>query len=190
MQKLTYADYLSEGATVTVTTSATNSDESSTQTFTSITSNSAGQASTAVSIVVITALPDSPTGSSTAAPTPAAVSTSKDHTATIVGGTLGGVAAGIIAAGLVGYLLHRRHQNKALNRNTGVFFSPDPSFNHTDFRHVAEAELYTHPNTVVELPTNESPGELHATPTSSPDANNRVSAMSTDNNRWSAVSSL
>jgi hypothetical protein len=108
--------------------------------------------------------------------------------------------------------LYRRHQKRALHRNTGVFFPPDPSINNPDTQPSVEAELHAHPNTIVELPTSNNPGELDATPTSSPNANNRtshvalgndisptaspdlnnrVSAISTDNNaRWSAVSSL
>ena len=183
--------YLSGYATVRVTTGATNSDEPATQTFTSITSNSAGQASTVVSIVVITAAPDSPTSSSTAVPTPAAAYASRDHTPAIIGGTLAGVAAGVIAACFICYLLYRRHKKKSLNKSTGVSFPPDSPLHKPGFKHVADAELDTHPNMVVELPTSSEPGELDATPTSYSNLNNRVSAMTTgDNARWSAVSSL
>ena len=182
-----YIGHLSGYATVRITTSATDPDEPSTQTFTSITSDSAGQASTVVSIVVITAAPDSPTSSSTAAPTVG--SANKDHTTVIIGGTLGGVAAGVIAAGLICYILYRRHKQGALNKNTGVSFPPNSPTNKPGFKHVADAELDTHPNMVVELPTSGDPGELDATPAASPNLNNRVSAMTTsDNARWSAVS--
>ena len=186
-----YSVYLSGYATVRVTTGATISDESSIQTFTSITSNSAGQASTVVSIIVITAAPDSSSSSSTAVPTLAEAVASQDHTPAIIGETLAGVAGGVIAAGLICYLLYRRHKNKALNKSTGVSFPPDSPIHKPGFKHVADAELDTHPNTVVELPTSSDPGELDATPTASPNPNNRVSAITTgENARWSAVSSL
>lgn len=186
-----YSVYLSGYATVRVTTGATIPDESSIQTFTSITSNSAGQASTVVSIIVITAAPDSPSSSSTAVPTPAAAFASKDHTPAIIGGTLAGVAGGVIAAGLICYLLYRHHKNKTLNTSAGVSFSPDSPIHKPGFKHVADAELDTHPNTVVELPTSSDPGELDAIPTASANLNNRVSAITTGGNaRWSAVSSL
>ena len=186
-----YSVYLSGYATVRVTTGATISDESSIQTFTSITSNSAGQASTVVSIIVITAAPDSSSSSSTAVPTLAAAVASQDHTPAIIGGTLAGVAGGVIAAGLICYLLYRHHKNKALNKRTGVSSPPNSPIQKPGFKHVADAELDTHPNTVVELPTSSDPGELDATPTASPNPNNRVSAITTgENARWSAVSSL
>lgn len=174
--------YLSGYATVRVTTSATNPDEPATQTLTSVTSDSAGQASTVVSIIVITAAPDSPTSSSTAVPTPVTGYASRDHTPAIIGGTIAGVAAGVVAACFICYLLYRRHKNKALNKNTDVSFPPDPPINKPGFKHVADAELDTHPNMVVELPTSSEPGELDATPTSSPNLNNRVSAMTTGEN--------
>lgn len=129
--------------------------------------------------------------SSTAVPAPAAVSASKDHTPAIIGGTIAGVAAGVIAACFICCLLYRRHKQKTLNKTTGVSFPPDSPINKPGFKHVADAELNTHPNMVVELPTSRDPGELDATPTSSPNLINRVSAITTgDNARWSAVSSL
>ena len=158
---------------------ATIPGESSTQTFTSITSTSAGQASTVVSIIVITAAPGSPTSSSKT------VSANSIRTPAIIGGTFGGVAAGVIAAGLICYLLYRRHNKKALKKTTGVCFPPDSPIHEPGFKHVADAELDTHPNTVVEMPTSSDPGEL-----ASPTPNNRVSAITTgENARWSAVSS-
>jgi hypothetical protein len=177
-----YADHLSGGATVRVTTGATIAGKSPTQTFTSITSNSDGRASTVVSIVVITAAPETPTGSATAR---------KDHTPAIIGGAIAGVAAGMIAVGSLCYFLYRRHQKRALDNNTSVSSAPDPSIHKPETKHLVDAELDTHPNTIVELPTKNDPNELDATTTASPNSNNRVSAVSTGNNaRWSAVSSL
>ena len=177
-----YANHLSGGATVRVTTGATIPGESPTQTFNSITSNSDGQASTVVSIVVITAAPETPTGSPTA---------SKDHTPAIIGGALAGVAAGVVALEFLCYFFYRRHQKRALHNKTSVSSASGSSIQKPGIKPLADAELDTHPNTIVELPTKSDPNELDATPTASPNPNNRVSAVSTGNNaRWSAVSSL
>lgn len=119
------------------------------------------------------------------------MSANKDHTPAVIGGTFGGVAAGVVVAAFIGYLLYRRHKKKALNDDTGVSFPPDSPMDKPGFKHVADAELDTHPNMVVELPTSNDPGELDATPTSSPTPNDRVSAMTSgDIARWSAVTSL
>jgi hypothetical protein len=188
---LTYAGYYSGAATVTVTTGATGSEESSTQTFTSITSNSVGQASTVVSVVVITAAPDSPTTSATAAPTPSAVSKSSPHTSTIIGATIG-VTAGAIVAGFICYVFYRRHKKQALYKNSTVFFPPDPPVYKPDERYSTKAELDTYTNSIAELPTNDGPGELDGSPsiTSNPTCNTSPMPATSNDARWSAVSSL
>ena len=188
-----------------LTTSSSSLASTSTITLTAITSDSNGQVTTLTSISVVTTVPPSPTGSTSTSPTGEAKA-QHDRKSTILAVGIA-VPLGLIALGLLFWILRRHQKHKARNTpsaNPDVFFPPDPP------QTQPKAELDSQQTTYGEKYQHDVPSELEGSPvmvnpaaspepvaqTASYDPRTyRVSSLSpleaaTDGSRWSDISSI